>query len=198
MAKKTNAVARQYGWLAANLGAAPLIEGEDRRAYNALLDEIIIAVKPQDIFEEIYVRDIVDLQWELMRWRRLNVALMTSELYAAVRDLLTPICGVVKASNLADDCARRDPAAIEELRRILAAVGLDTDTLAARTLSRRIDRVERIDRLAANAEMRRRATLHDLRTHRSEFAKLMRAAIKKVEEAEFEEIKAAEGTAAIQ
>ena len=43
------------------LGPPPLIEGEDAAAYGELLNRISAAVKPEDILEEIWVRDVVDL-----------------------------------------------------------------------------------------------------------------------------------------
>jgi hypothetical protein len=42
-------------------GPAPLFEGEDTAAYDELLVQIFGTVKPADIVEEIWVRDIVDL-----------------------------------------------------------------------------------------------------------------------------------------
>ena len=42
-------------------GPPPLLEGEDTAAYDDLLVRISGAVKPADIFEEIWIRDIVDL-----------------------------------------------------------------------------------------------------------------------------------------
>ena len=48
-------------------GPAPLIEGEDAGVYDELLLRISAAVRPHDIFEEIWVRDIVDLVWEAFR-----------------------------------------------------------------------------------------------------------------------------------
>jgi hypothetical protein len=42
-------------------GPAPLFEGENAVAYDELLARISGAVKPTDIFEEIWVRDIVDV-----------------------------------------------------------------------------------------------------------------------------------------
>ena len=45
-------------------GPAPLIEGEDAAAYDELLTGISSTVKPADILEDIWVRDIVDLVWE--------------------------------------------------------------------------------------------------------------------------------------
>jgi len=54
------------------LGPPPLLEGEDAAAYAELLGRISRAVKPSDTFEEIWVQDIVDLEWEARRWRRLT------------------------------------------------------------------------------------------------------------------------------
>ena len=58
------------------LAPRPLLDGEDRAAYDALLKQITTIVKPADVIEEILVRDIVDLVWEGLRLRRLKVALM--------------------------------------------------------------------------------------------------------------------------
>jgi len=52
------------------LGAPALIEGEDKAVYYALHDKIVDYVKPNDIFEEILVREFIDLQWTAMRYRR--------------------------------------------------------------------------------------------------------------------------------
>jgi hypothetical protein len=50
---------RRLAWL----GPPPLFEGEDRAAYDGLLARISGAMNPADIFEEVWVRDIVDLSW---------------------------------------------------------------------------------------------------------------------------------------
>ena len=60
------------------LGPPPLFEGEDTAAYDERLARISGAVKPTDIFEEIWVGDIVDLVWEAVRLRRLKASLMTA------------------------------------------------------------------------------------------------------------------------
>ncbi len=47
------------------LGPAPLLEGEDPTAYDELWQHVKTAVAPADAIEEVWVRDIVDLLWEL-------------------------------------------------------------------------------------------------------------------------------------
>src|ERR1700704_3374844 len=71
-------------------GPAPLIEGEDAGAYDELLLRISAAVRPHDIFEEIWVRDIVDLVWEAFRLRRLKACLMTAGARIALAQRLSP------------------------------------------------------------------------------------------------------------
>ena len=53
-------------------GPPPLLEGEDPSAYDELLARISGAVKPADVLEEIWVSDVVNLTWEIFRWRRLK------------------------------------------------------------------------------------------------------------------------------
>jgi hypothetical protein len=57
-------------------GPPPILEGEVARAYNKLLARVSTEVMPQDILEEIWVRDVVDLTWEIFRWRKLVVSFL--------------------------------------------------------------------------------------------------------------------------
>jgi hypothetical protein len=72
----TTRTAQAIGRLArtASLGQPPLIEGEDGAAYNQFHGGIAASVKPKDFLEEIWVRDIADLSWEVLRLRRIKAA----------------------------------------------------------------------------------------------------------------------------
>jgi hypothetical protein len=59
-------------------GSPPLLQGEDIAAYNQLLDRFSAALNPTDIFEEIWLREIVDLVWDATRLRRLKVSLLNA------------------------------------------------------------------------------------------------------------------------
>jgi hypothetical protein len=54
------------------LGPAPLLKGENLKQYQALLSEIARTVKPAEIMEWLWVKDIVDLTWDIRRYRRLK------------------------------------------------------------------------------------------------------------------------------
>src|SRR5262249_25358228 len=57
-------------------GPPLLFEGEDAAAYDELLGRICAAVKPADIIDEIFIADIVALEWDVLRLRRLKLSLI--------------------------------------------------------------------------------------------------------------------------
>jgi len=66
------------GWMQrlALFGPPPLIEGEDAAAYDQLLARMCAAVKPVNIIHEMYIVDVVFLEWEVLRGRRLKWSLV--------------------------------------------------------------------------------------------------------------------------
>src|SRR5262245_29067373 len=72
-------------------GPPPLFDGENTESYDELLARISAAVKPADILEEIWVRDIVDLAWEALRLRKLKANLMTATAYKGLEQILEPL-----------------------------------------------------------------------------------------------------------
>jgi hypothetical protein len=54
-------------------GEPLLLEHEDGIAYEDLLARIFAAVKPIDVIDEMLIFDVVALEWELLRWRRLKL-----------------------------------------------------------------------------------------------------------------------------
>jgi hypothetical protein len=58
------------------LGPPPVITGEDAKEFEELLDRAREDVKPADIIEEIWVRDVVELARDIRRLRRLKASLL--------------------------------------------------------------------------------------------------------------------------
>ena len=69
-------------------GPPPLIEGEDAAAYDQLLARIFAAVKPVDIIDEMFTADVVSLEWEVLRLRRLKWSLIRAPALEALEDFL--------------------------------------------------------------------------------------------------------------
>ena len=71
-------------------GPPPLLAGEDFAAYDELLARVSGGVKPADIIEEIWVREIVDLTWEIFRWRRVKADAVAQAVPDALENVLAP------------------------------------------------------------------------------------------------------------
>ena len=172
------------------LGPPPLFEAEDTAAYDELLVRISGTVKPADIFEEIWVRDIVDLVWEAFRLRRLKANLMTTVAHKGLRQILEPLMDWADARDLTETWAARECAAIKRVDKLLASAGLTMDAVMAQTLSISLDDIERIDRMIATAEVRRNAILREVDRHRTTWGQELRRAAQQAEEAGFKLIEA--------
>jgi hypothetical protein len=57
-------------------GAPPILEGEDAAANDELSGRICAAIKPVDVIDEMFMADVVALEWEVLRWRRLKLSLI--------------------------------------------------------------------------------------------------------------------------
>ncbi len=161
----------------AAFGPPPLIAGEDAAAYEALLARVIGAVAPADVLEEMWVRDVVDLDWEAQRLRRLQAALLTAATHEGLAVVLTPLLGLSGAHDLAAQWAAGKRRAARRVRALLAAAGLGQDAVTAQTLAARIGDFDRIDRMIMQAESRRAAALHEIEFHRVVLAHALREAL---------------------
>jgi hypothetical protein len=174
-------------------GPAPLIEGEDAGAYDELLLRVSTAVRPQDIFEEIWIRDIVDLVWEAFRLRRFKACVMTDGARAALKLRLGPVVGWPQAEGLARSWAARAPGGVAQVEEHLASAGIGLEGVAAEGLCIQLGHVERIDRMIMAAEARRNAALREIDRHRATLGRQLRQAVL---EAEAQEVALAEDAAA--
>jgi hypothetical protein len=165
----------------APFGPAPLIEGENAAAYDELLVRISSAVRPADILEEIWVRDIVDLVWEALRLRRLQASLLTGGARRALALLLGPQLGWPQAEGLVRSWAAREPGAVAAVEEHLATAGTALEGLVARGLCIELGNIERIDRMIMTAEARRNAALREIDRHRASLGPRLRQAVLEAE-----------------
>jgi hypothetical protein len=135
------------------LGEPQLLAGEDAAAYDQLLAHICATVKPVDIIEKISITDVVALQWEILRWRRLKASLMRSCGLNSLKDFLEqnlpyqqyseyfeadltkilqdnlPEDQADSAQALASKCARNEAGAVDKVNGILDRIGLTMDKI---------------------------------------------------------------------
>jgi hypothetical protein len=178
-------------------GPAPILEGEDSAAYDALLAGVSAAVKPSDIFEEMLIHDFVDNTWESMRFRRIKQVIVSESIPAKLESLLAPRLHRrhKKQENISEKPVasyglllmpeppgpyvpgpevalvkkwqKHEPQAVKRVEIILAEAGLSIDNAIARALIENFEPVERCDRLRTVAEARRNAALREIDRHRA-------------------------------
>jgi hypothetical protein len=82
--KSTSVIPRSPGLF----GTPLLLVGEDAAEYDELHAGIRAAVNPIDTVDEMFVADVVALEWEVLRWRRLKSALLSLCLCEALEEFL--------------------------------------------------------------------------------------------------------------
>ena len=186
-------------------GPPPLLKGEDAAAYDELLARVSGNVKPSDIFEEIWVREMVDLMWENCRWRRCLANLLESAAQKNLGPILQKIwqnrpkpqsssgslmnklqaakMSLNVGEQLASLCAAGKKDAIECVQKLLLSVGMTMDSVVAQASASELDKIERFNRLIASTEWRCNALLREIDRRRVTFAQKLRCETLKIETA---------------
>jgi len=169
---------------------APIVPGEDASTYHDLRARIFDDAKPHGILEELWVRDVVEVVWDVVRLRRCKAWLLTACAQEGMRKVLNSL-GEIQPCTLSMGWAARDEAAMAQVNARLAAAGLTMDAVMARTFEAKLDEIERMEHMLTRAEARRAAALRELERHRSTFAQTLRRAAGAAEDAELKLITAA-------
>src|SRR5947209_8698769 len=154
--------------------APPLIAGESAAAYDELLARVSTALQPADVLEEIWVRDVVDLVWDVCRLRRFKADLMAAARYQGMQEMLQPLVEGYEDPLLAKAWAAGREKAIEKVQAKLGQAGVTMEHVAARTFACRIGDFERIERMLMAAEARRAAALAEFDRYRASFSQRLR------------------------
>jgi hypothetical protein len=157
----------------------PLIPGEDHAAYDTLS-----AVKPADIFEETWVGDIVGLEWDILRYRRLKARFMDATSHQGLRAVLEPR-SFAAWLDLVDQWAARVPAAIEQVDQLLESAGLTQHTVMAETLRQNLDHIAQIELMTARPQVSRNNALREIELHRAMLGQKLRREVQQIEDAEY-------------
>jgi hypothetical protein len=121
-------------------------------------------VHPVDVIDEILVADLVALEWDVLRWRRLKVGLLQTRELRMLTDFLSgraldydlyrehfenDLQQVLQdklekdqadvAQTLAHDCAEGKPDAIDKVKSILERAGLDVFKILKRAKTRKAE-----------------------------------------------------------
>jgi hypothetical protein len=77
------------------IAPAPVLPGENQSVYTGMAKRIVKEAQPEDSIEELLIRDVIDLAWEVFRLRRLKVGILRASTAIGVRTVLAgipPVC----------------------------------------------------------------------------------------------------------
>ncbi|WP_279595074.1 HNH endonuclease signature motif containing protein [Methylobacterium sp. E-066] len=166
----------------------PLLPGEVTDQYDALLRSIVQQVKPVDVIEAIWVKDVVDLIWEAKRLRRWRRQILAQARLKAAEELISPalqnadpmgidkIIGAPSADSLAAGWVTNSEPKRNEVDALLQKRGLTAEDVTAHAFMLSLPVIERIDRLVSMADQRRDALLREIERKRASFAQQVRTA----------------------
>ena len=162
----------------------PLLPGENDEQYDALLCSIVEQVKPADVIEAIWVKDVVDLIWEVRRLRRWRGQILVQARLKAVENLILPsfrdpvadFSQVISTDSLAAGWITGREDDKSKVDSILQERGLTAEDVTAHSFLMNLPAIERIDRLVLMADQRRDALLREVDRKRASFAQRMRLA----------------------
>ncbi|MEA1835056.1 HNH endonuclease signature motif containing protein [Methylobacterium durans] len=167
----------------------PLLLGEDVSLYDAVLASVVQQVKPRDVIETLWVKDLVDLIWEAKRLRLWRQRILAQARLQAAEALLKPVLEaqdksafpvISEIERTARDLAlgwlngRAPEAATVET--LLQGRGLTTNDVTAKAFELKLPDLERIERMVMNADNRRDALLREIERKRVNLGRNLRVA----------------------
>ncbi len=173
------------------LGEPPLLISEDPSAYDALLATFAATVRPEDCIEWIYVKDCVDLNWEIRRIRQAKAGIIDVTRKEALRSILESILeeddlefskGRISEADLKADEWYTCPDIKEGLVALLARYGLDEKAITAQAFALRSRELEKLEHMLASAELRRSSMLREIGSYRDGLSWRLRSGIEIVDE----------------
>jgi len=157
------------------LGAPPLIPGESAGDYEKLASAVTNTMKPADFMETIWTLDIVDLQWDIMRFRRIKADLITHR-YKGSHDYL----------KVVGEPTEFETTSTNNMLASIVAVSMRGDIAGVVAVNIKV--LECIDRMVMTMEARRNAAYREAERHRIGLGERLRRAAEQVEDAEFREV----------
>ena len=165
----------------------PLLPGERVRDFELLRQMMVDDIKPETSIEWLWSLDLVELSWEILRYRRLKKRILDAHRTAAIGAILQRLDGAgmppearpmvqLQASRTATEW-RDDSEAAADIEARLLRSGIDAIDINAEVFVQARELFEMFDQLIHLAQNRRIAVLREISIRR-EFARRARGAMR--------------------
>jgi hypothetical protein len=156
-----------------------LLPGESRQDFEILRQMMIEDIQPRTNIEWLWIVDLIELSWEILRYRRLKYKVLEANRAAAIETILWDLDGAGLPVGTSDEARleirrnalewRDDPQAAAEIEERLRRHGWDAAAINARVFVQARDAFSMLDNLMSAAQGRRVALLREMGLRR-EFA----------------------------
>jgi hypothetical protein len=170
--------------------AAIRFPGESHRDFAIIQKMMIDEVRPESCMEWLWTLDLVELSWEIFRYRRLKMRILALDRAAAIEAIVLRVDGEglpIDAMPMVRQHARRaaadwrtDPRAAADIEAHLARNGFDQIDINAQVIAKTRELFLMFDHLMLSAQSRRVALLLEICVRR-EFARRARVAVRMVD-----------------
>ncbi len=164
-----------------------LLLGENQRDYEILRQMVIDDIQPRTNIEWLWTLDLIELSWEVLRYRRLKQKVLETSRAATIESILWDLdgaalpTGTLAALRLQNRRSatewRDDPKAAAEIEECLARHGWDAAAINALVFVQARDAFSMLDNLMSSTQSRRIALLREMGARR-EFSKRAQNATK--------------------
>jgi hypothetical protein len=169
------------------LGDAPLVGDEKQEDYDAFSDAIVSTMSQPDVINQLYLKDFVDLSWQIRRERLILADIIRLYKKEVVLDLLKtaykklsgPIESLTTVDRFlgADREAQRwlgDPAARKEIDADLEARGYSSSTVLALAYREGAAEIDMVEQRIASYEIRRLMALREIERRNEKSARQLK------------------------
>jgi len=173
-----------------------LLRTESEGDFEKLFDELKRDVEPATFVEGIYVRDIANHSWDIIRYSRNKAGIINNAFRTALAYILRPILlpagadylthigeANLRARKLANDWFYGREGKDEALA-VLKKADLDMAAVEAEAFRLRLEDIERVDRLLTAAGVSRDKALRAMAWYRESFVKKLQQSSERILAAE--------------
>ena len=172
----------------------PLLQGESGTDFDRLLQAFVHEVEPRGAVEDMYVRDIARIVWEMLRLRRCETAMINAGFCGAIEAVASRLMEHLgepyeprrqKAAELARQWFVGDR---HEVLKLLGRFELDESALEAEAIRRSSRVLEPVEKALMALEARRDKALGCIAFYRASFARKVRETAARMVEAQGREV----------
>jgi hypothetical protein len=167
-----------------------LLPGESRQDFEAIRQMMVDDIRPETNIEWLWTLDLVELSWEILRYRRLKRSILDAHRVAAIEAILQRLDGEgmpseampmvrARARQTAADW-RHDQEAASEIEARLHRGGFDAIDINAEVFVQARELFDMFDQLMIAAQTRRIGLLREISVRR-QFARRIRRVIRRAD-----------------